>query len=193
MGNVKLVFNFNENNIFLAYFVKHHYPSEEEYENGVKTIFYHGERKNPNAKIINMEFRTAVDKEIIEKKAYEAILVDRNGYITEGSKSNIFMVKGKTIITSPLEGVLPGVTRSVIIELCKKLSLKVEEKRIYYRDITDLDGLFISGTSPKVLPINEVESIKFNSSHSEIIMKIMDEYDKVIKADIIKPILALEN
>ena len=79
IGNVKFVFNFDKDNTFLAYFVKHHYPSEEDYKNGVKTIFYHGERKNPNAKVINMSFKVAVDKEIKDKNGYEAILVDRNG------------------------------------------------------------------------------------------------------------------
>ena len=184
IGNVKLVFSFDKNNIFLAYFVKHHYPAKEDYENGVKTIFYHGERKNPNAKIINMQFRIAVDKEIREENAYEAILVDRNGYITEGSKSNIFMVRGRTIITSPLEDVLPGITRNVIIEVCREMALEVEEKKIHYKDVKDLDALFISGTSPKVLPINEVGGTEFNSSHNEVVMKIMSGYDKAMKEDV---------
>lgn len=188
IGNVKFIFNFNKNNTFLAYFVKHHYPSEEDYKNGVKTIFYHGERKNPNAKVINMDFRTAVDKEIKEKNAYEAILVDRNGYITEGSKSNIFMIKGKTVITSPLEAVLPGVTRGTIMELCSKMSLELKEEKVHYKDVKDLDALFISGTSPKVLPISKVDDIEFNSSQNELVLEIMEEYSKEVKEDIEKSI-----
>lgn len=176
IGNVKLVFNV-DNKIFLAYFIKHHYPSEEDYKNGVKTIFYHGERENPNAKIINMNFRELVEKEIKEKKVYEAILVDKNGFITEGSKSNIFMIKGKKVITSPLEAVLPGITRNVIIEVCRKMGLEVLEEKVHYKHVKDLDALFISGTSPEVLPISRVEDLSFNSSRNEVVLKIMDGYN----------------
>jgi Branched-chain amino acid aminotransferase/4-amino-4-deoxychorismate lyase len=181
IGNIKFVFNV-DNNIFLAYFVKHHYPSKDDYKNGVKTIFYHGERKNPNAKIINMGFREAVDKEIRDKNAYEAILVDRNGFITEGSKSNIFMIRDRKVITSPLEDVLPGITRNVIIEVCRKMGLEVLEEKVHYEDVKDLDGLFISGTSPEVLPISKVENVEFNSSQNEFVLKIMDGYKEARQA-----------
>ncbi|MDW8799721.1 aminotransferase class IV [Clostridium sp. A1-XYC3] len=184
IGNVKFIFNFNKDNTFAAYFVKHHYPSTEDYEKGVRTILYHGERKNPNAKVINMGFREAVDKEIREKEAYEAILVDNKGYITEGSKSNIFMIKGDKVITSPLEDVLPGITRNVIIEKCKDIGFEVAEEKIHYEVLKDLDGLFISGTSPKVLPIREVDNMKFDSAKNEVILKIMRGYNILVDEDI---------
>lgn len=185
IGNVKFIFNFDKKNTFAAYFVKHHYPDDEEYKNGVKTILYHGERKNPNAKVINMDFRTAVDKAIKEKEAYEAILIDRNGHITEGSKSNIFMVKGKKVITSPLEDVLPGITRNIIMEICRNIGFEVVEEKVDYRIVKDLDGLFISGTSPKVLPISDVDDIKFQSSKNEVVLEIMKRYDEQVKKDIL--------
>jgi branched-chain amino acid aminotransferase len=190
-GNIKFLFNFEENFLekekkrtFICYFVKHHYPELKDYQNGVHTILYHGERKNPNAKIINMSFRAKVDKERANQNAFEAILVDRNNYITEGSKSNIFMVKNSNVITAPLEDILPGVTRDVIINLCKKLELNIQEEKIDYRNLKNLDALFISGTSPKVLPIKSVENINFNSAQNEIVIKIMKEYDLVLKKDI---------
>lgn len=184
LGNVKILFNFRENLLkkeekktFICYFVKHHYPKLEDYQNGVNTILYHGERKNPNAKIINMSFRVKVDKEIANKNAFEAILVDRNNYITEGSKSNIFMVKNANVMTAPLQGVLPGITRDIIINLCKNLQLNVTEEKIDYRNLKNLDALFISGTSPKVLPIKSVDNMNFNSADNEIVVKIMKAYD----------------
>ncbi|MBC2581607.1 aminotransferase class IV [Clostridium sp. DJ247] len=183
-GNIKLIFNFNTDNVFLAYFVKHHYPEKEKYEKGVPTILYHGERNNPNAKVINSNFRVAVDKEIKDKGAFEAILVDRNGYITEGSKSNIFMIKDEKVITAPIEGVLPGVTREVIIEVCKNMGIKVQEEKVHYNDLKDLDALFISGTSPKVLPISCVNDIEFNSAKNETVIKIMNAYNEAVKNNI---------
>ena len=162
-GNIKLVINYDPNNTsnenFLAYYVPHKYPTFPEYKEGVKTITYHGERTNPNAKVINSEFREKVNQQINSKKVYEAILVDNDGFITEGSKSNIFMVSGATVLTSKLENVLPGITRQFIVKVCEKLNIKVEEKSIKACDIKSLTALFISGTSPKVLPIKSVDEV----------------------------------
>ncbi|WP_061320809.1 aminotransferase class IV [Clostridium botulinum] len=186
IGNIKLVFNFNKekNNKFLCYFLKHNYPEYIEYKNGVRTILYHGERENPNAKVINMDFRKAVGEKIKEEKAYEAILVDKNGYITEGSKSNIFMIKDSKVITSPVEKVLPGITRQNIIDVCKNLNLDIDEEKVHYKDIEKLEGLFISGTSPKVLPIKSVDEMEFKSSENKLILSIMEGYNKAIEKDI---------
>lgn len=181
IGNIKIVFNFlGDKADFYAYFLKHSYPSQEDYSTGVNTIFYHGERINPNAKVINLSFREHVDLKIKEADVFEAILVDRNGNITEGSKSNIFMIKGKTVLTAPVEEVLPGITRDTIIAVAEKCGYEVKEERINYKNINELDGMFISGTSPKVLPIKKVEDLKFNSASNEVIKDIMKGYDEVI-------------
>lgn len=183
-GNIKIIFNFNDvtqNNEFACYFISYHYPSDEEYKHGVKTILYHGERENPNAKIINNGFRNAVDKEIKEKGVYEAILADNNGYITEGSKSNIFLVKGNKVFTAPLSTVLPGVTRDIILEILKCGNIPFYEEKIHYTELSGYEALFISGTSPKVLPISMVDDIKYNSSSNALVCRIMQYYSCRIK------------
>lgn len=182
-GNVKIIFNYNENsadNKFLAYYIEHHYPSEEEYNVGVEAILYHGERSNPNAKVINNDFRKRVDNKISASGVYEAILVDSDGHVTEGSKSNIFMVRNDTVITAPVESVLPGITRDVIIRICKSNGISFAEEKVYYKDIVKLDGLFISGTSPKVLPIRKVDDIYFNSVENSIVQRVKNLYDEYI-------------
>lgn len=184
-GNVKIIFNYNNSeehikHTFLTYFIKHHYPSKEQYENGVPTILCFKERSNPNAKIINNELRKIADEKIKRSGAYEAILVDRNNNITEGSRSNIFMVKEDTVLTAPLTDVLPGITRQIIIEICRSENIKIEEQKVNYKDLRGLDALFITGTSPKVLPINKVEDILFNSSNNNIVQRIMKAYNKII-------------
>lgn len=186
VGNIKLIFNFGDDdkNTFLAYFIKHHYPVAKDYEEGVKTILYHGERDNPNAKVINSNFREKVNEKIKDCNVYEAILVDRNGNITEGSRSNIFMIKGDTVITSPLVDVLPGVTRDVIINICRQIKLNVEEKRVNYCELYNMDAAFISGTSPKVLPINSIDKKYSYNCNNNNLIKIITNYDKAIKKNI---------
>jgi branched-chain amino acid aminotransferase len=177
-GNLKLVINYSRdsNERFLAYFLPHAYPTKEDYQEGVKTITYHKERSNPNAKVINSVFREQVNAKISREDVYEAILVDDSGFITEGSRSNIFMVIDSTVVTSKVEKVLPGITRQFIIKICKSLNIKFEEKNIHEKDLEAIAGLFISGTSPKVLPIKSVDDILFNSVKNTIINTIMKEF-----------------
>ncbi|WP_040211151.1 aminotransferase class IV [Clostridium polynesiense] len=186
-GNIKLIMNFNENreDIYLFY-IPHSYPKSELYEEGVATILYHGERENPNAKIINSSLRDSVNHELKKAEAYEAILIDNQGRVTEGSRSNIFFVKDEKLITSPIEAVLPGITRQQIIKLCTANDIKVEEKYINEQEIKECDALFISGTSPEVLPIKSVNLIKFASSCNSVVKKVMTLYDNSIEEYISK-------
>ncbi|MGG7057399.1 aminotransferase class IV [Clostridium tertium] len=178
-GNIKLTFDVKTDTM-KVFSIKHSYPSTDLYKTGVKTILYHGERNNPNAKVVDSSFREKVTKEINSSEAFEAILVNNKGYITEGSKSNIFMIKEGTLYTSPLEEVLPGVTRGRIIALAKSLGIGFEEKNIRYNDVKDFDAMFISGTSPKILPIRIVDDINLNVENG-IIQKLIREFDKEIE------------
>ncbi len=180
-GNIKIVFNYNISTIFCAYFIKHKYPTDEMYSKGVGTILFHSERNNPNVKYVNADFRKTVDAKIISENVFEAILVDNSGYITEGSKSNIFMVKGNNLYTAPLKDVLPGVTRGRVLNIAKKLEIDTFEKNINVTDLFEMDALFITGTSPKVLPINEVDGHKFDSIKNPVIIKIIIEYDNLVQ------------
>ncbi|UZQ50495.1 aminotransferase class IV [Clostridium kluyveri] len=184
IGNIKIIFNFSRENVFMAYFSKYFYPPLKYYKTGVDTIFFHGEREDPNAKVINAAFREKVNEKIKENNVFEAILVDNKGNITEGSKSNIFMIKGEKVITAPVGDVLPGVTRDVIIKICKDMGFEVMEEKINYKQIEKLDALFISGTSPKVLPVKRVENIDFHSPENKVLMSIMNAYDHEMEKDI---------
>jgi branched-chain amino acid aminotransferase len=181
-GNIKIIFNFNEKreNTFLAYFIAHNYPNEEMYLNGVKTVLYHAERENPNAKVINMSLREITNKIIKEKNIYEVILVDSNGHITEGSRSNIFMIKENKVYTSPSEDVLIGITRKYIFEACHNLGYEVLEEKTKFNEIKNLDGLFLCGTSPKVLPISKVDNIELPSDN-KVLQDIRVQYNTLVQ------------
>jgi branched-chain amino acid aminotransferase len=182
-GNFKIILS--EGNLCL-FKVRHKYPDKTMYETGVDTILYHGERKNPNIKAIDNVFRAGANEKMVEKNAFEAILVDKNGFVTEGSRSNIFMVMGDTVVTSPVEDVLPGITREKIIEICEKLGYKVMEKKVSCLDLEAMDGLFISGTSPEVLPIRKVDDMRFDSQDNTVIKSILAAYRKLAEEDAVK-------
>ena len=119
------------------------------------------------------------------KKAFEALLVDSNGYIPEGSRSNIFFIKGDTVYTAPKGDVLLGITREYILKTCKELNIRVIEENIHICDLAKLDGAFMSGTSVNVLPIASIDDIKLNSVDNEIIRAVNNGYMDGMEKDII--------
>lgn len=179
-GNIKITYETDSENL-KVFTIKHFYPTEEMYNEGVKTIFYHGERHNPNAKVADDNFREKVTSKIKENNAYEAVLVNNDGDITEGSKSNIFVVKDNIFYTSEIKDVLPGVTRGKVIEILKANSFDFIEKNIKYSDIKDGDSMFITGTSPDILPIKSVDEIKLNTENNEM-RRLMRLFNDEIKS-----------
>ncbi len=184
-GNIKLVFNFHrqesimERN-FLAYFVEPVYPSKEQCEKGVKGILFQACRTNPTAKVINRNLRLAVYKQLIEKGAYEALLIDREDKITEGSRSNIFLIREGHLFTAPDSEVLAGIARKHVIETCIQENIPVTYKKIDHRELPLMDAVFMTGTSPKVLPFSAIENYSFDTN-DPVLLKIMNGYQNMIR------------
>lgn len=182
--NVKLICTDVEGmgQIFLVFFIKSFYPSEEYYKEGIHTTLFHYERKNPNAKVQLSNFKREVAKRLEEKKAFEALLVNKNGYIPEGSRSNMFFVKENKLYTAPQGDVLLGITRKHIFQVCEELGIKIVEENIHVGDLDKLDGAFMTGTSVNVLPISTIDHIKLNSVNNKMIKEISNAYiNKMIK------------
>jgi len=161
--NLKIVFNYNNGSTnYLIYFIQPIYPSEDQYKKGVKGILFFAERKDPESKVINHKLRTFIYHKLIMEGAYEAILVNENNLITEGSRSNIFFLKGETLVTAPDNAILNGITRKHLLEICKENNIKVEISLVDVDDITNYDAVFMTGTSPVVLPFNCINDKFFN-------------------------------
>src|SRR5699024_10753111 len=90
----------------LAFFTKSPYPPASYYQNGIKTTLLNLEREDPNIKIQREEYQKTVLAEREKTGSYEVLLVDQEGNVTEGSRSNLFIVKGDKLYTSPAKNVL---------------------------------------------------------------------------------------
>lgn len=163
------------------FFIQSNYPASELYKKGIHTILFKATRQNPNAKVQNLNLRERINKELLESNAYEALLLNEADEITEGSKSNLFFVKDGSLHTSPKQKVLLGVTRTRVIELAKKLNIEVIEEPIHKSFLEECNGLFITGTSPKILPVSSVNHIEYMSPKNETIQLIVKAYDSLIK------------
>ena len=167
---------------FLVYFVESYYPLEEVYHRGIATTLYKSERENPNAKTMNIDLREGVNRAIKEAGGFEVILVNKDGCVTEGSRSNIFFVKEGKVYTAPSEKVLKGVTRMKIMSICKNLNIPVIEKAVNEDSMEDMDGAFITGTSIGVLPITSIGELLLKSVNNIVIKRISDGYKENVKS-----------
>lgn len=180
--NVKLtVYEASGAQKYLAYLSKSYYPGAEEISKGVPVGLLRLERQNPNAKVLNKTYREAVAEAIRLGGFFEVLLVNRDGRITEGSKSNVFFYKEGCVYTAPGSEVLKGITRKYVIEACNTAGFEVREKLVGVDGLEEVEGLFLSGTSIKVLPISGVDGRKFASADHPAIVSIRDAYDRLME------------
>lgn len=162
-------------------FISSSYPTDEQYALGVPAILYSAVRNNPNAKVVNTRFKEDVANALLKSGAYEALLVNEKQQLTEGSRSNLFLVKGNRVYTAPKEDVLIGITRIYLFELCKDLGIELLEQPVPVSFLQESDGLFLTGTSPKILPIRSVDQLRYNSGENGIIRRLMQAYNNQIQ------------
>lgn len=133
------------------------YP-EEYYREGVDTISYRGERILPMAKSNCLLLNYLAQREAGRVGALEALLLDREEGLLEGSRSNLFAVDGETIYTAG-EGILHGVTRSHIIDYCSTGKLKMVYGTLRMQEVLGnrYEGIFISSTSMGAVPVRSLD------------------------------------
>ncbi len=115
----------------------------------------------------------------------EAILLDTDGYVAEGSGENIFIVKNGVLQTPPLSSpVLAGITRDTVLRLAKDLSIPVREEK-FTRDTMYLaDELFMTGTAAEVTPVREVDNRRIGRGEpGPVTRKLQDAFFRVVKGE----------
>ena len=88
----------------------------------------------------------------------EAMLLDNEGYVAEGSGENIFLIRDGMLLTPDLTSALDGITRNTIFRLAKEIGLEIREKRITRDEVYIADEAFFTGTAAEVTPIREVDN-----------------------------------
>lgn len=185
-GNIRICLQSStgKNSDLLCYFVPYFYPEASMYQEGVRLLTYPHTRPNPGIKKWDDRFRSSVGKFIRDQGIYEAVLLNRNGQITEGSRSNLSFVDQKgCLITVPDKQILPGITRKYVLSLAKQEGIPVIEKSISLDALNTFTSAFISGTSPKVLPVKLLDNYSFEVSHP-LLQKLMNKFEELILANL---------
>ncbi len=97
-------------------------------------------------------------REALDAGCEEALLLDNEGYVAEGSGENVFIVRDGKIYTPELTSCLDGITRNTIFQLAEKIGVEVIEKRITRDEVYVADEAFFTGTAAEVLPIRELDA-----------------------------------
>jgi D-alanine transaminase len=131
-----------------------HAPPTDKWAQGVKTILHPDQRwARCDIKSTALLPNVLANQKAMEHDAYEALLV-REGFVTEASHSSVFGVLDGTVMTHPLTNhLLPGITRSVVLDLCQDLNVPVDESPIPTERLSDLDELMLTGTTTGVMPV----------------------------------------
>lgn len=185
--NVKITVSFigQEHSVHICY-ISSSYPNDETIREGVPLILYRAERFDPTVKLLNNRLRLSVNEALSKKRAYEALLVNKDGFITEGSRSNVFFVNAKGILyTAPDRMVLSGITRKYVMEICRREGFRIVFEAVRVSDMHEFKSAFITGTSPMVLPVKSIDNHHFITDN-EIIKRLIFMYRQFADESIIK-------
>ena len=162
------------------------YMDPEAKEKGISVMkSSHKQYENPlhsGNKIIGTYFsNTMALHEALDNGADEAIMLDKNGYISEGSGENIFIVKDGNIYTPTTDHCLNGITRQSVIQIAKGLNLQVKEKNLDYDELLNADEAFFTGTAVEITPISKLDNNSINNgSRGEITKQLQEKFQEII-------------
>ncbi len=113
---------------------------------------------SPKVKSLNYLNNIMAKIECVDAGVNEAVMLNEHGNVAEGSGDNIFIVSGGVVTTPPEEaGILMGVTRGVVIRLCSRLGIAVQEKDFTPRELLAADECFMTGTAAEIIPVNRID------------------------------------
>ncbi|HVM16149.1 MAG TPA: branched-chain amino acid transaminase [Gaiellaceae bacterium] len=140
------------------------YLGEEGMKRGIRAKISSWQRIGPNviphvAKATGIYLNSMLAVTEANRAGYdEAILLNAEGYVADGSGENIFLVKDGTIFTPPLSlSILPGITRESVIEIARDLGYTVEERNLIRSDLYLADEVFMCGTAAEVTPLRTID------------------------------------
>lgn len=134
-------------------------PSNEaNIENGIKVITHEDIRwQRCDIKSVSLLPNTMMYNKAVNSGAGECILI-RNGNVTEATHSSVLMVKNEVVITRPLSNlILPGITRKVVLEICRENNILIEERLVPEDELFEMDEIIIAGTGSEITPVIQID------------------------------------
>lgn len=176
-----------------------YYPTAEQFTTGVSVNLLHRERKTPNIKMIDPEYKAAVADGFAaqnpNRQPFELLLVNRVGQITEGSRSNVFFIQGNTVLTAPDELILRGITRRHVFAAIAAAGAAIQVRLITVAQIElgAVDGAFLTGSPIDILPIAMIGATRLESAGHPLILAINEAYQAIVRSNLAAQIAKTAN
>lgn len=164
------------------------YLGEDGLKNGIRAKVSSFTRHHVNvgmtkSKVVGNYVNSILAKrEVIKAGYYEAVMLDTEGYVSEGSGANIFMVKKGILKTTPLTSILQGITRDSVIQIARDKGLEVVEERFTRDELYIADEAFFTGTAAEITPIREIDDRRIGTGKPGPVTKsIQDSFFNIVK------------
>lgn len=164
------------------------YLGEEALKSGIRTKISSFARHHINISLAKAKMMGQYTNSVLAKREAkfggydEAILLDANGYVSEGSGENIFLVKKGKLITPDLSSsILEGITRDTVITLAREMGLTVQETRITRDQLWLADEVFLTGTAAEITPVREVDNRAIGEGVGPITKKLQTKFFDVVR------------
>ena len=138
-------------------------PPSEIYERGCKVVLVdvvrnHPKSLNPMIKSNNLMNQAFAAQQAFQRGAFDGVMRNDRGELTECATSNLFIVRSDTVLTPPVEcGLLPGITRELLFEIGRNAGIEVREQVLRDEDLFDADEAFLTSTTRELMPIVAVD------------------------------------
>jgi len=165
-------------------------PKAERYAKGWNVIISK-ERANAQSamevtKTISRVHHVLAKMEAEEAGADDAVMINTDGFLAEGTASNLFIVKGGTVRTAPVStGLLPGITRATVREVCDLLDVPFEEKQLRPEDLFSAEEAFLSSTMVELMPVVAVDGKKIgNGKAGALTQKLHVAFQELVREEL---------
>ncbi|MCP4335075.1 MAG: D-amino-acid transaminase [Gammaproteobacteria bacterium] len=138
-------------------------------------------------KSVNLLGQVLAKKAAHDAGAYEALMVDADGFVTECGSTSFFIIRNNQILTRALSNdILPGVTRRAIVALCESKGLELSETRFTLQQALDADEAFITGASSYILPVVQIDDREISAGKpGQVTLQLRDIYLEHVRASLI--------
>lgn len=159
------------------------YPAEF-YTHGVDVAISKTKRNHPlclNPEIKSLNFLNNILSRIEHKNTFETILCNLYGKIVEGSMSNIFIIAKRTIMTPPIkDGLLPGITRQVVIEIAHANGIPIKEVSLWPENLYTAEECFLTNTSLEIMPVRTINGHKIKQVPGKLTNLLITKFKELV-------------
>ncbi len=166
------------------------YLGEEGLTKGIKVKVSSLTRHHVNvamtrAKISGYYVNSILAKREVKQDGYdEALMLDTEGYVSEGTGENVFIVRKGKIKTTPLTSILEGITRNTVMELARERNIPVLEERFTRDALYVADEVFLTGTAAEITPVREIDGRRVGAGKpGPVTMDLQSAFFKIVKGE----------